>query len=153
MRLQHSVFRTYVNLLHLVRDERDKATRPSAAAAAAKQQQQDQQQQPIEEETVNFSPELERQIVALSQDPDIYNKLVTSFAPSIVGRDDVKKGILCQLVGGSRLLLQQQQQQQQHTRQQRKQRPYRSDLHVLLCGDPATAKSQLLQYVHQIAPR
>ena len=27
------------------------------------------------------------------------------------------------------------------------------NIHVLLCGDPATSKSQLLQYVHRLAPR
>ncbi|XP_026189950.1 DNA replication licensing factor MCM4, partial [Cyclospora cayetanensis] len=148
MRMQHSVFRTYVNLLHVIRDERDKATRSSAVAAA---QQQQHQQQQREEESVSFSPDLERQIVELSQQPDIYNLLVSSLAPSIVGRDDVKKGILCQLVGGSRL--QQESEQQLQARQQQRQSLHRSELHVLLCGDPATAKSQLLQYVHQIAPR
>ncbi|CDJ47225.1 DNA replication licensing factor, putative [Eimeria brunetti] len=152
MRLQHSVFRPYVNVLHVIKDERDKAIRaPVAAVPAAANKQQQQQQQAAEEETVSFSPELERQIIALSKEPDIYQKLVASFAPSIVGRDDVKKGILCQLVGGSRL--QHQQQQQQQIAQQRRHRPHRNELHVLLCGDPATAKSQLLQYVHRIAPR
>lgn len=30
---------------------------------------------------------------------------------------------------------------------------YRAELNVLLCGDPGTSKSQLLQYVHNIVPR
>lgn len=27
------------------------------------------------------------------------------------------------------------------------------EINVLLCGDPGTSKSQMLQYVHKIAPR
>lgn len=38
---------------------------------------------------------------ALGADPDIYDKLTKSVAPSIWQMDDVKKGILCQLFGGS----------------------------------------------------
>ncbi len=34
-------------------------------------------------------------------DPDIYEKLTASIAPSIWHLDDVKKGILCQLFGGT----------------------------------------------------
>ena len=37
----------------------------------------------------------------LGADPDIYEKLTNSVAPSIWQMDDVKKGILCQLFGGS----------------------------------------------------
>ncbi len=30
---------------------------------------------------------------------------------------------------------------------------FRGELNVLLCGDPGTSKSQLLQYVNKLAPR
>jgi len=42
---------------------------------------------------------------ALGADPDIYEKLTNSVAPSIWQMDDVKKGILCQLFGGSSKVL------------------------------------------------
>ena len=38
---------------------------------------------------------------ALAAEPDIYDKLVASLAPSIYQMEDVKKGILCQLFGGA----------------------------------------------------
>ena len=37
---------------------------------------------------------------ALSQDENLYKRLVASFAPNIWEMDDVKKGMLCQLFGG-----------------------------------------------------
>ena len=30
---------------------------------------------------------------------------------------------------------------------------FRSEVNILLCGDPGTSKSQLLQYVHNLVPR
>jgi DNA replication licensing factor MCM4 len=37
----------------------------------------------------------------MSQRPNVIEDLVNSFAPSIYGHEDVKKGILAQLFGGS----------------------------------------------------
>lgn len=72
----------------------------------------------------------------LSKDPEIYDKLVKSFAPSIWQMDEVKKGLLCLLFGGS-------------LNTQGK----RGDINILLVGDPATAKSQLIKYTHKVSPR
>ncbi|CAG8710845.1 25666_t:CDS:10, partial [Dentiscutata erythropus] len=75
-------------------------------------------------------------------DFDLYQNLAQSLAPSIYGLDDIKKGILLQLFGGTCKKL------------ERSGSPhYRGDVNVLLVGDPGTAKSQMLQYVHKIAPR
>ena len=43
----------------------------------------------------------EAELEALGADPDIYAKLVASLAPSIWQMEDVKRGILCQLFGGT----------------------------------------------------
>ena len=43
----------------------------------------------------------EAKMRALGDQPDIYDRLVKSVAPSIWQMDDVKKGILAQLFGGS----------------------------------------------------
>ena len=70
---------------------------------------------------------------------DIINYLASSFAPSIYGHLEIKKGLLTQLFGGSRKNI--------------KGGHGRSEINVLLLGDPSTAKSQFLQQVHKIAPR
>lgn len=49
---------------------------------------------------------------------------------------------MCQLFGGSRSKLSEGQS-----------KFFRSGLHILLVGDPSTAKSQMLKYVSHVAPR
>jgi DNA replication licensing factor MCM4 len=53
---------------------------------------------------------------------------------------DAKKAVLLQLFGGT-------------SKKVGESGKCRGNIHVLLCGDPATSKSQLLQYVHRLAPR
>ncbi|KAI5778574.1 MCM2/3/5 family-domain-containing protein [Geopyxis carbonaria] len=73
---------------------------------------------------------------------DVYELLSRSLAPSIYEMDDVKKGVLLQLFGGTN-----------KTFEKGGAPRYRGDINILLCGDPSTSKSQLLQYVHKISPR
>ncbi|KAF7301490.1 DNA helicase [Mycena indigotica] len=89
--------------------------------------------------------ELEDKIRQLSGREDIYDLLSRSLAPSIWQMEDVKKGILLQLFGGTNKSIE---------RGGGAGGPrYRGDINVLLVGDPGTAKSQMLGYVHKIAPR
>jgi len=82
----------------------------------------------------------EEQILELSRDPVIYDKIVSSVAPSIYGYEDIKEALALQLFSGvvknlpdgSRI---------------------RGDIHVMLVGDPGIAKSQLLRYVVKLSPR
>ncbi len=69
-------------------------------------------------------------------------QLCNALAPSIYENEDVKFGILCQLFGGTR---------KDMSRNGRA--AARSEVNILLCGDPGTSKSQLLQYVHKLVPR
>ncbi len=92
-----------------------------------------------EPETTSTSTEEEAKILALSKDPFVHKKLLTSIAPSIFGYEHIKEAILYLLCGGVS-----------------KQLPdvnVRGEMNALLIGDPGTAKSQLLQYVARIAPR
>ncbi len=43
----------------------------------------------------------EARIRDLSKDPQIYKRLVASIAPNVWEMDDVKKGLMVQLFGGS----------------------------------------------------
>lgn len=86
-----------------------------------------------------FSEEEEQEFLEMSRRPDLYEALARSIAPSIYGNLDIKKAILCLLMGGSKKIL-----------------PdgikLRGDINVLLLGDPGTAKSQLLKFVEKVAP-
>lgn len=90
----------------------------------------------------HFTPERIEQLKRLSRLPDIYERLARALAPSIYENEDIKKGILLQLFGGTR---------KDFANSGRGK--FRSDINILLCGDPGTSKSQLLQYVHNLVPR
>jgi DNA replication licensing factor MCM4 len=101
----------------------------------------------VESNQVPFSAgaEMEQKLLELSRNPEIYDLLSRSMAPSIYEMDDVKKGILLQLFGGTNKSI---------SRGGGGGGPrYRGDINILMVGDPGTSKSQILQYVHKIAPR
>ncbi|KAI0150195.1 MCM2/3/5 family protein [Xylariaceae sp. FL1272] len=86
-----------------------------------------------------FSEEEEQEFLELSRRPDLYNIMADCIAPSIYGNRDIKKAILCLLLGGSKKILPDGMK-------------LRGDINVLLLGDPGTAKSQLLKFVEKAAP-
>jgi replicative DNA helicase Mcm len=93
-----------------------------------------------EYDEVEISPEDEEEIVRLSKDRRVYDKICGSIAPSIYGYEEVKEAIAHQLFSGVVKSL------PDGTR-------IRGDIHVLLVGDPGIAKSQILRYVVKLAPR
>ncbi|SMN21268.1 similar to Saccharomyces cerevisiae YLR274W MCM5 Component of the hexameric MCM complex [Maudiozyma saulgeensis] len=86
-----------------------------------------------------FSEEEEEEFLQLSRNPEIYELIAKSIAPSIFGNEDIKKAIVCLLMGGSKKLLPDGMR-------------LRGDINVLLLGDPGTAKSQLLKFVEKVSP-
>ena len=65
--------------------------------------------------------------------------MVDSICPATFGHREVKKGLLLQLLGGV------------HKTTVEGMR-LRGDLNVCIVGDPSTAKSQFLKYVHEFLP-
>lgn len=124
MRTVKSVHRTYIDVLHFDKKE------------------EGMPRNKVDEEAIHFSKKEVDEIKQLSKRSDIYDTLASSIAPSIYESRDVKKGILLQLFGGTSKDL---------TPSGRKH--FRDSIHILLCGDPGTSKSQILQYVHKIVPR
>ena len=70
----------------------------------------------------------------------LYEKIRSSIAPTIYGLEKEKDALALQLFGGVPKYM------PDGTR-------IRGDIHILLVGDPGTAKSQLLRYISQLAPR
>ncbi|KAI9464040.1 MCM-domain-containing protein [Lactarius psammicola] len=146
-----SLFKTFLDIVHvkLGQDSRlgfDKSTRPAGGdrlpgvGGGVGEEEQDE-----EEGQIVRKAEMEQKVKELSEKPDIYEILARSLAPSVWSMDDVKKGILLQLFGGTNKNI---------TRGGGGGGPrYRGDINVLLVGDPGTSKSQILQYVHKLAPR
>ncbi|GMH49227.1 hypothetical protein TrLO_g9969 [Triparma laevis f. longispina] len=78
-------------------------------------------------------------IFELAKDPKIGERIINSIAPSIWGMTHAKRSIALSLFGGV----------PKNVSGHR----IRSDINVLLLGDPGVAKSQLLKYAEKTAPR
>ena len=89
---------------------------------------------------IKISKEEEEAIKEIARDPDVYNRLVRSIAPSIFGHDKTKEALLLQFVGGVR-------------KERVDGTVTRGDMHVLLVGDPGCGKSQLLKRAVKVAPK
>uniref|UniRef100_A0A8C7YS61 DNA replication licensing factor MCM4 n=1 Tax=Oryzias sinensis TaxID=183150 RepID=A0A8C7YS61_9TELE len=89
-----------------------------------------------------FTEDRVQTLKELAAKPDVYERLASALAPSIYEHEDIKKGILLQLFGGTRKDF-----------SQTGRGNFRAEVNILLCGDPGTSKSQLLQYVYNLVPR
>ncbi len=91
-------------------------------------------------ESIEITEEDEERIREEARKGDIIEKLRDTIAPTIYGMKIEKEALLLQMFGGVPKKM------KDGTR-------IRGDIHILMVGDPGTAKSQLLQYMAQLAPR
>ncbi|MUM64753.1 AAA domain-containing protein [Acidianus infernus] len=89
---------------------------------------------------VEITDEDKKKIEDLAKDPWIKQKIISSIAPSIFDHWEIKEAIALALFGGVPRVM------PDGTR-------IRGDIHVLIIGDPGTAKSQILQFAARVAPR
>ena len=90
--------------------------------------------------TIELSTDDEGEIKRLAESPNLIEKFKQAIAPSIYGMDIIKEALVLQMFGGVPKKL---------PNNGRK----RGDIHILLVGDPGTAKSEILMQVANIAPR
>ena len=91
-------------------------------------------------EQLDITEEDEKQILELSQDPQIFEKFSGSITPSIWGYERIKMSLVLQLFGGV---------PKTHIDGQKS----RGDIHILLVGDPGVAKSVTLTFMANISPK
>jgi len=153
-----SLFKTYLDVVHvrLGKDREglglDKSTRPAGGDLVPGVGNDEEPGNADGEDDDDLTgprkstrAELEAKLRSLSQRQDIYDLLARSLAPSIWEMQDVKKGILLQLFGGTNKSV---------ARGGGGGGPrYRGDINILLVGDPGVSKSQILQVRAVIADR
>ena len=130
--------RVIVNGILLARQRRRGVQRLTSFDKVIQAVSIEKQEQAFEE--VEITEEDEKKILEISRLPDIYERMRESIAPTIYGMETEKDALVLQLFGGVPKTM------PDGTR-------IRGDIHVLLVGDPGTAKSQILSYISKLAPR
>mmetsp|Transcript_11775 Transcript_11775/g.28567 ORF Transcript_11775/g.28567 Transcript_11775/m.28567 type:complete len:850 (-) Transcript_11775:579-3128(-) len=148
MRRQRAVYRTFVDAIAVRRENTGDKSEIKSEVFLPLSDESDLNPKLVGEELAT----LNRQIRNLARETDekgeltIRQKLINSLAPSIHELEHVKRGLLCQLFEGTNKVSDDLMSAKLRGR-------FREQIHVLLCGDPSTAKSQLMTAVNKLATR
>jgi len=140
-RTVRSLYKTYVDILHVRKLDKGKLRTEADEDATNETRSACQESNELNA----TSEERVARLKELSRSPDLYEKLAQALAPSVWEMGDIKKGVLLQLFGATNKQID----KEAAGGSSRK----RGEMNVLLVGDPGTSKSQILQYVHKVAPR
>ena len=91
-------------------------------------------------EELDITKEDVQRIFEVAKSPDVFKKLENSISPALYGLELIKEAIALQLFGGE-------------IHVQKDKSRVRGDIHILLVGDPSTAKSALMKVVSMLIPR
>lgn len=89
----------------------------------------------LEDKKIEITEEDKRQIIELSKADNLLDILVNSFAPKLIIDREIKLAVLCYLVNAG------------YTEELREQ------IHILIIGDPRTAKTQLKNSAHLLTEK
>lgn len=180
MRTVKSVYKTYIDAIHFRPSEQDEDDKETIQNITLERMLVPSMNT-LNPNHKQFSNERIAEFYRFAQSDQVLERLVKAFAPSIWEMDDVKKGLLCMLFGGTirpknyRRIIQVAHQRLRRIEAQQMGEEVeefdsnediaeldndisagihqRGDINILLCGDPGTSKSQLLGYVHKLSPR
>jgi len=91
-------------------------------------------------EEIAITEDAETKIKEIAKSGDALELIASSIAPSIYGYTDIKRGIALQMFGGVESV-------------NTDGTINRPDIHILILGDPGTAKSKLIKYASRQSPR
>jgi len=91
-------------------------------------------------QSIEINDEEKEEILKISKEPLVINKLRDSLAPGVYGHEEIKEALVLQFVGGVSKL-------------RSDGVSTRGDIHVLLIGDPGAGKTSLMRRTAVVAPK
>ena len=147
-RTLRAIYKTFVDIVHIKKLDSSSRLKPDEERNDPTDRHSHNVSFDEDDELAGDEDQKNAELRALALRPNLYNQLATALAPSVWELDDVKKGVLLQLMGATNKQLNDDEAGPGVAASKR-----RGEINVLLVGDPGTSKSQLLKYVHKVAPR